>query len=369
LKVEATKRTRLLNSLQEVPNPTAVPTFAEFADQFLEWAKANLAEATVVLHRVNIDRLKQFFRGKLINEIDRKSVEEFKVWRAAQRRENGKGKVSGATVNRNLTTLKRIFNHADAMGLNVKNPVKYVPYFKEAGRVRVLTLEEVDKYLAAAKGDLRDFAVLALETGARPTELFALKRSDINLEGKYVSLPGTKTRRAKRDVPLTDDALEVLKLRMEKNADTFVFPVRRPKTKNMDVKHITSLRKAHDAVIAKHFTEDPFTVYTFRHTYGTRHAQAGTELPVLAELMGHSSIQTTMVYVHCSRKMKIEATARLQAYVEAARRAKQLQEAESWKPMEDEWGNPIYEDEASSPQKSPQPAKYGKRRNKVSSYK
>ena len=41
LKVEATKRTRLLNSLQEIPNPTAVPTFAEFADQFLKWGKAN----------------------------------------------------------------------------------------------------------------------------------------------------------------------------------------------------------------------------------------------------------------------------------------------------------------------------------------
>ncbi len=303
LKVEATKRTRLLNSLQDVPNPTAIPTFAEFADQFMEWAKANLAQATVVLHKVNVDRLKQFFRGKLINEIDRKSVEDFKVWRAAQRRENGKGKVSGATVNRNLTTLKRVFNHADAMGLNVKNPVKYVPYFKEAGRVRALTLEEVDKYLAAATGDLMDFAVLALETGARPMELFALKRLDINLEGKYLRLPGTKTRRAKRDVPLTDDALEVLKRRMEKDADTFIFPIRRPKTKNMDVKHITSLRKAHDAaiaVIAKHFAEDPFTVYTFRHTYGTRHPQAGTELPALAELTGHSSLQTTMIYVHSS---------------------------------------------------------------------
>jgi integrase len=322
-----------------------------------------------VLHKVNIDRLKQFFRGKLINEIDRKSVEEFKVWRAAQRRENGKGKVSGATVNRNLTTLKRIFSYADAMGSNVENPVKYVLYFKESGRVRALTLEEVDKYLAAATGDLRDFAVLALETGARPMELFALKRSDINLKGKYLRLPGTRTRRAKRDVPLTDDALEVLKRRMEKDADTFVFPIRRPKTKNMDVKHITSLRKAHDAVIAKHFAGDPFTVYTFRHTYGTMHAQAGTELPVLAELMGHSSIQTTMIYVHSSKKMKIEATARLQAYVEVARRAKQLQEeeeAEGWKPMEDEWGNPIYEDEASSPQKSPQLAKSARSRSKLS---
>src|ERR1017187_8411686 len=126
LKVEATHRTRLLNSIQGIPNPTAVPTFAEFADQFLNWANTNLANATVALHRVNIDRLKQFFRGKLINEIDRKSAEEFKVWRAGQKRKNAEGKVSGATVNRSLTTLKRIFNHADAMGLNVRNPVRHV---------------------------------------------------------------------------------------------------------------------------------------------------------------------------------------------------------------------------------------------------
>jgi hypothetical protein len=73
--------------------------------------------------------------------------------------------------------------------------------------------------------------------------------------------------------------------------------------------------------------------------------------------MGHANIQTTMIYVHAARKQKIEATARLQAFVEAARKAKQLQEkqeVESLKPPEDEWGNPIYESEAESPQNHPQ---------------
>ena len=80
-------------------------------------------------------------------------------------------------------------------------------------------------------------------------------------------------------------------------------------------------------------------------------------MPVLAGLMGHSNIQTTMIYIHAARKQKIEATAKLQAFVEAARKAKQLQEkeeAESMIPPEDEWGNPIYEDEAESPQNTPQ---------------
>jgi len=81
---------------------------------------------------------------------------------------------------------------------------------------------------------------------------------------------------------------------------------------------------------------------------------------VLAELMGHADIQTTMIYDRASKKMKIEATEKLQAYAEAAKKAKMLQEeleAESCKPMEDEWGIPIYESDASYPQKSPQSLK------------
>jgi len=319
----------------------------------------NLGKATVVLHRVNIDRLKQFFRGKLVNEIDRKSVEELKVWRAGPSRKNAKSKVkvSGATVNRNLTTLKRIFNYAHAMGLNVRNPVRHVAYFKETGRIRALTIEEVDKYLAAAKGDLRDFAILATETGARPNEILALHKDEVHLAEGYVSLPGTKNRRAHRDVPLTDDAKEVLERRMLKSPNSYIFPVRRPKTKHREVLHVASLKRAHELVIEKNFPNDPFTIYTFRHTYGTRYSQEGTELPVLAELMGHSNLQTTMIYVHAASKQKIEATAKLQAFVEAARKAKQLQEkqeAQSFKRQEDEWGNPIYENEDESPQNPPQ---------------
>jgi integrase len=82
-------------------------------------------------------------------------------------------------------------------------------------------------------------------------------------------------------------------------------------------------------------------------------------LPVLAELMGHAEIPTTMIYVHAARKQKIEATAKLQAYVEAARKAKESQAkqaAERFEPPEDEWGNPIYESEDESPQNPTQEA-------------
>jgi hypothetical protein len=148
-----------------------------------------------------------------------------------------------------------------------------------------------------------------------------------------------------------------LERRIAVSSNGYIFPVRRPKVKNKDVSHVSSLKGAREKVIKDCFPDDPFTAYTFRHTYATRHAQAGTELPVLAELMGHAKIQTTMIYVHASKKMKIEAAEKLQAYVETAREAKELQEeqeAESCKPMEDEWDVPIYENDASSPQNPPQ---------------
>lgn len=83
--------------------------------------------------------------------------------------------------------------------------------------------------------------------------------------------------------------------------------------------------EAHEKLIKHHFPNAPFTIYTFIHRDGTRHSPAGTELPVLAELMSRLNVQPTMTYVHAARKQKIEATAKLRAFVEAARKAKLMQ--------------------------------------------
>jgi hypothetical protein len=93
-----------------------------------------------VLHKVNIDRLKQFFRGKLINEIDRESVEEFKVWRAGQKRKDAKSKISGATVNRNLTTLNMIYVHA-AQKQKIEATAKLSAFVEAARRAKQLQEE------------------------------------------------------------------------------------------------------------------------------------------------------------------------------------------------------------------------------------
>lgn len=96
--------------------------------------------------------------------------------------------------------MTRIFNYADATGLNVKNPVRHVLYYTETGRVRALTLEEVAGYLGALKGDMRDFAIPATEVGGRPNEIPAQLKNNVRLVEGYVSLPGRTLRPSGTDL-------------------------------------------------------------------------------------------------------------------------------------------------------------------------
>jgi len=96
--------------------------FEDFADEYLEihskpnnksWRKSDL---------MHIRALKGFFFGKYLYEITTLLVEKFKIERAKE--------VSPATVNRNLSCLKSIFNKAIAWGKASKNPVKQVKFLQ-----------------------------------------------------------------------------------------------------------------------------------------------------------------------------------------------------------------------------------------------
>ena len=109
----------------------------------------------------------------------------------------------------------------------------------------------------------------------------------------YVFVPTGKTRFARRNIPLTDTAKAVLKRRARAAKGPYVFPSRYDFSKPL-----TSVKKAHAEALEEAEIKHPFRIYDLRHTFGSRSAMAGVDLPTLKELMGHSEISTTMRYIH-----------------------------------------------------------------------
>jgi hypothetical protein len=57
-----------------------------------------------------------------------------------------------------------------------------------------------------------------------------------------------------------------------------------------------------------------FRLYDLRHTEASRAAMAGVDLPTLAALLGHTSLQMTMRYVHPAEEHKREAAAKIEKF-------------------------------------------------------
>ena len=78
----------------------------------------------------------------------------------------------------------------------------------------------------AATPLLRDVATLMLETGMRPEEVYRIQPENVNLAAGFLFNPFGKTKSARRRVPLTTAARNVLSRRMARTGDTLPLPVR-----------------------------------------------------------------------------------------------------------------------------------------------
>jgi integrase len=264
------------------------------------------------LHRTNCDTLLRFFRGCWLDEITSGMVEDFKLARASEERRNAKDGsiISPATVNRALTTLKKLFHHADKCGYGLSNPTRGVEFLNEGpGRMRVVSFPEELSYFAKTSQPLKDITQIILDTGLRPEEVFRIRVENIDFVDRTIFNPFGKTKAARRKVTMTADVVEMMKRRTKNPKSPFVFSSKG----NLD-RPIGSVRKAHDAAVKKAGIKEHFRLYDLRHTFATRAVAAGVDLPTLSAILGHTSIQMTMRYVHPAEEQKRFAAGKLETF-------------------------------------------------------
>jgi integrase len=74
------------------------------------------------------------------------------------------------------------------------------------------------------------------------------------------------------------------------------------------------VRKALDAAVENAGIKQHFRLYDLRHTFATRAVAAGVDLPTLSAILGHTSIQMTMRYVHPAEEQKRSAVGKLETF-------------------------------------------------------
>jgi integrase len=270
---------------------------------------------TQELHAGNCKALKRFFRGEWLDDITQGMVEDFKLTRIREKRwgERGEVAVSGVTVNRALSTLRLVYNYAERCGFRVSNPVKHVAFFRETGRTRIVSAQEERAYLAATSQPLRDITRIMLDTGMRPEEVFRIETTNLDFVQRTILNPFGKTAAARRKLTMTDEVWSILKARTISSKSPYVFS-----SPDKPERPIGSVRKAHDAAVRRAKILPGFRLYDLRHTYASRAVMAGVDLPTLAALLGHTSVQMTMRYVHPAEEHKRETTAKIERFKTAS---------------------------------------------------
>lgn len=189
-----------------------------------------------------------------------------------------------------------------------------VDFLIEQGRERILSFAEERAYLKVANPTLLDVATVILECGCRPDEVFRVQVEDVDLPGCTLKIQSGKTKNARRSVPLTRSALDVLKRRISAAKGRYLFPFRKGFGLPDWNRPMTQLWNAHNAALTESKIRPAFKLYDCRHTYGTRAIESGIDPLSLMRLMGHSNLSTTNRYCHLSQRHLADAQKRIEVY-------------------------------------------------------
>jgi len=196
--------------------------------------------------------------------------------------------------------LKALLNKAVQWGLLLKNPckgVKMLPNMKNA-RIRYFIPEELQKIFSDKTVDdnFKTLLFTLLYTGIRLDEALHLSWGDIDFQREILKIqekedwtPKDYERREIPIHPFLKDAL--LKLR-ETSTQEYLFtsPQSGKYYRHNVIKRFKRLLKRVNIKNA--------SIHTFRHTFASYLVMSGVDIVTVKELLGHSSITTTMKYAH-----------------------------------------------------------------------
>ncbi|KPW04799.1 tyrosine-type recombinase/integrase [Pseudoalteromonas sp. P1-8] len=279
-------------------------TVKDYVDRYIENAEERgLAPSTVTGYKKSRNGLKPLWLVK-VTELDQLMLVNFVKASST--------KVKAKTISNRLSVLRSALDDAIIDKLIVQNPAagfkvgkhikveSNVNARKQHNAVTPFTPNEIDKIVDASEGTVKTIIQFCNETGVRSSEWVALKKQDVCLISREVTIyeavvekqtKGTKTISGRRSIPISHEVAELLEEEMNKHDSEYVFLNSKGEHWNQD-----SFRKHQWSKVLERAEVKYRYPYQLRHTFATRNISKGMNLWKLTKLMGHKSPQ--QLYQH-----------------------------------------------------------------------
>ena len=293
---------RYLRQIATFLAPGSVVVADNVLRQLAQWALAETAIETVAQFR-------------------RDDIEDFKVWLAARR--GVKGKLSAETQRQRLRTLRAFFERIiewDWPDAPLRNPVLGGDIPKKPEPLpKFLDDRDAAKLMAAARSaaDFRDRVVVEVlaRTGIRAGELCDLDADAVVRIGgaHWLRIPLGKLRND-RYVPLHPQLVELLAAWTATNSDH----IRRQRRLIADQRGVLD-RHIINRIVKRVGRACSVKVHPhqLRHTLATQAINRGMRLEAIAALLGHRSMEMTLIYARIANRVVADEYQAVSAKIDA----------------------------------------------------
>lgn len=274
---------------------------------FLQIEKS-LAKNSIESYLTDIDKLTQYLEVENKSslsptQITHDDLQHFLAWIY----ELG---ISARSQARIISGLRAFYKYLLLENVTDKNPAELLEQPKLGRKLPdTLSVKEISQIinaidLSTPQGERNKAIIETLYScGLRVSELVDLKISNLYFEEEFIRVIGKGNK--ERLVPISPSAMKQIGIyltqvrnhqEIEKGFEDFVFLNRRGK----------SLTRVMIFTIIKRLVEScgikkTISPHTFRHSFATHLVEAGADLRAVQEMLGHSSITTTEIYMHLDR--------------------------------------------------------------------
>jgi integrase len=301
-----TQLVRVQNGNIPAKSSTRAPLFEIFARQWqtekkIEWRASHARNIESVLS----NSLIKFFGKRLLSDITKAEILEFRSKLASKPGRGGKEQIAAKTINTHMALLKAILEEASDR-YSFENPYKNIKPLKlQRSHVEPFSLIEVNRIIESVREDYRNYYAVRFYSGMRTGEIDGLRWEFVDFKRGLIAIRETlvqgkteytKTDGSQRDIPMLGPVKAALEAQYQATGKLSPYVFCNTEGKPLDHNNIT---KRVWYPLLRHLGLKMRRPYQTRHTAATLLLASGENPEWVARFLGHAS--TEMLFKVYSR--------------------------------------------------------------------